>query len=64
MKFQLLSGKHQTGKTKNLVTYAAKDQRTGLYRKDLNGKDLSDIVETELDLAKRFGKNKFKLLKD
>ena len=66
MRFQLLAGKHQSGnkKNRNIVNYSARDRLTGLHRTDEFGEQLSDVVESDLDLAKLFGKNKFKLLAD
>ena len=67
MRFRLLAGKHQTGTGRHgnndLKNYAA--YRNGKPRTDTRtGEELLDVIETTIDLAARFGAEKFELLPD
>ena len=65
MRFRLLAGKHQSGTGRHgnndLKNYAA--YRNGKPRTDpRTGEELPDVIETEIDLAARFGAEKFERL--
>ena len=66
MRFKLLAGRHQSGSSKagTLKNFSAKDRHTGLLKTDEDGNDLPDVIETNKDLSKMFGANKFQLLND
>ena len=65
-KFKLLAGRYECGSRKEgtLRYYSARDLHTGLYKKGPDGKEMPDTIETEKDLARMFGANKFQLLND
>ena len=67
MIFRLLAGKHQTGTGRHgnndLKNYAS--YRNGKPRTDpKTGEELPNVIETDIDLAARFGREKFELLDD
>ena len=66
MRFKLLAGRHESGSRKEgtLRYYSARDRHTGLYKKGPDGKEMPDVIETDKDLARMFGQNKFQLLPD
>ena len=64
MRFRILRGRHQSGnKQSGLSNYSAPHPITGQPKLDSEGNQLSDIIETDLDLVKMFGA-KFQKLTD
>lgn len=57
-KLYLGKGRNKENPTRKPVCYAARDAH-GNQRKDSDGKDIPDVVETNKDLIKLFGRYKF-----
>ena len=65
MKFKLLAGRHESGSKKDGIKYySARDLHTGLFKKGPDGKEMPDTIETDIDLTRMFGQNKFQLIED
>lgn len=59
--FRILRGSHTsgTGDHRAVTHYSARDRKNGNLRKGRDGKDRPDIINTDKDLEKLFGRDKF-----